>query len=77
MDGRGTGGGDDMKSSERQEGSVGRGQSVGMDGIPNVRFRKTERKTMRMEQLIIKSGNRVRGKDVLERSKTKGDEEEP
>lgn len=56
---------EDEKFCESQEGSVGRGQSVGMDGKPGVRFRKAERKTMRMEQLSIKSGNRVGRKRVF------------
>lgn len=56
---------EDEKFCESQEGSVGRGQSVGMDGKPAVRFRKAERKTMRMEQLSIKSGNRVGRKRVF------------
>lgn len=56
---------EDKKFCESQEGSVGTGQSVGMDGKPGVRFRKAERKTMRMEQLSIKSGNRVGRKRVF------------
>lgn len=56
---------EDEKFCESQEGSVGRGQSVGMDGKPGVRFRKAERKTMRMEQLSIRSGNRVGRKRVF------------
>lgn len=48
------------KFCESQEGSKGSRRRVGMDGKPGVRFRKTERKTMRMEQLSIKSGNGVR-----------------
>lgn len=68
---------EDKKFCKSQEGSVGSGRSIGMDGKLDVRFRKTERKTMRMEQLSIKSGNRVGAEEgVFERNQTKGDGEE-
>lgn len=59
------------KARKEEEGSAG---SVGMDRKPGVRFRKTERKTMRMEQLSIKSGNEVgEEKRVFEINETKGE----